>query len=119
MQTGMAPRSMRPSPPAPIRKPSKLQLQVPQHSGAPVRLATPPPKVLLNGFEDGDRHCHKGRTSIDFFNAIDEDTSERGESEDEGRDIDWKKRAIVLQRKVQELECELKSVKRRVLEAVM
>ena len=34
--------------PAPVRKPSKLQLQVPAHSGGPVRLATPP-QVLING----------------------------------------------------------------------
>ena len=32
----------------PARKPSKLQLQVPAHSGGPVRLATPP-RVLING----------------------------------------------------------------------
>lgn len=32
-------------------RPSKLQLQVPQHSGAPVRLATPP-TLLVNGVND-------------------------------------------------------------------
>lgn len=34
--------------PAPHGRPGKLQLQVPQHMGAPVRLATPP-TVLVNG----------------------------------------------------------------------
>lgn len=40
--------------PTPINtngKPSKLQLQVPQHSGAPVRLATPP-TLLVNGMSN-------------------------------------------------------------------
>ncbi|KAL2821770.1 ARS binding protein 2-domain-containing protein [Aspergillus cavernicola] len=37
-----------PTPVNMVGKPSKLQLQVPQHSGAPVRLATPP-TLLLNG----------------------------------------------------------------------
>ncbi|KAL3454684.1 putative ARS binding protein Abp2 [Aspergillus insuetus] len=36
------------TPANPLGKPSKLQLQVPQHSGAPVRLATPP-TLLVNG----------------------------------------------------------------------
>ncbi|KAK5690686.1 hypothetical protein LTR17_025880 [Elasticomyces elasticus] len=30
-------------------RPGRLSLQVPQHTGGPVRLATPPPMVLLNG----------------------------------------------------------------------
>ncbi|KAK0899752.1 hypothetical protein LTR02_009502 [Friedmanniomyces endolithicus] len=30
-------------------KPGRLSLQVPQHTGGPVRLATPPPRVLVNG----------------------------------------------------------------------
>ena len=33
------------------RRPSKLQLQVPEHAGGPVRLATPP-RVLINGESD-------------------------------------------------------------------
>ncbi|KAL2852499.1 ARS binding protein 2-domain-containing protein [Aspergillus pseudoustus] len=37
-----------PTPTSAPGKPSKLQLQVPQHSGAPVRLATPP-TLLVNG----------------------------------------------------------------------
>ncbi|KAL5336258.1 ARS binding protein 2-domain-containing protein [Aspergillus crustosus] len=37
-----------PTPLNPNGKPSRLQLQVPQHSGAPVRLATPP-TLLVNG----------------------------------------------------------------------
>lgn len=30
-------------------RPGRLSLQVPQHTGGPVRLATPPPRVLVNG----------------------------------------------------------------------
>ncbi|KAK5122737.1 hypothetical protein LTR85_003652 [Meristemomyces frigidus] len=30
-------------------RPGRLSLQVPRHTGGPVRLATPPPRVLLNG----------------------------------------------------------------------
>lgn len=52
-------------------RPSKLQLQVPQHSGGPVRLATPP-TVLVNGESDGPASplfgTHGRRTSADFFN---------------------------------------------------
>jgi hypothetical protein len=42
-----------PAPPAnnkaPATKPSKLYLQVPERIGGPVRLATPPPTLLVNG----------------------------------------------------------------------
>lgn len=49
------PYQQSPTPFAPINvRPSKLQLQVPQHSGAPVRLATPP-TLLVNGIEDAGR----------------------------------------------------------------
>lgn len=32
-----------------LGRPGRLSLQVPQHTGGPVRLATPPPRVLVNG----------------------------------------------------------------------
>ncbi|KAK4550702.1 hypothetical protein LTR36_000281 [Oleoguttula mirabilis] len=45
-----------PQMPAPLRRqsdgpgrPGRLSLQVPRHTGGPVRLATPPPRVLVNG----------------------------------------------------------------------
>ena len=121
------------------RKPSKLQLQVPEHSGGPVRLATPP-RVLINGNENSTRqtstsnpHIHERRSSADFFNSIDEGSEEEdvvvvggggGEGEEGGEGggggmIDWKKRAMYLKRKLIEKEEELKSLKRRVLDAVM
>lgn len=67
--------------PLPGRKPSKLQLQVPEHAGGPVRLATPP-RVLINGNENNPRqqnshtHQHERRSSADFFNQIDEGSEE-------------------------------------------
>ena len=111
----------------PVRKPSKLSLQVPQHAGGPVRLATPPPKVLVNGqdgrTEDANSYRrHERRSSADFFASVEDDASELGyESEEEvrGDAINWKKRAMVLSRKLKEKEAELKAMKRRVLEAVM
>jgi hypothetical protein len=111
----------------PVRKPSKLSLQVPQHAGGPVRLATPPPKVLVNGedgrSEDPNSYArHERRSSADFFASVEDDTSELGyetEQETRGDKIDWKKRAMVLSRKLKEKEAELKAIKRRVLEAVM
>ena len=108
----------------PSRKLSKLSLQVPQHSGGPVRLATPPPRVLVNG-EAGEAgadrsHGHERRTSADFFNSVDAEFSEVDDDGTEGDDkVDWKRRALVLQRKLQEKEAELKAVRKRVLEAVM
>lgn len=110
-----------------MRKPSKLSLQVPQHAGGPVRLATPPPKVLVNGedgrSEDPNSYArHERRSSADFFASVEDDTSELGyetEQETRGDKIDWKKRAMVLSRKLKEKEAELKAIKRRVLEAVM
>ena len=109
------------------RKPSKLQLQVPEHAGGPVRLATPP-RVLING-ENSTRqnsHTHERRSSADFFNQIDEGSEEDvvgggGGEGDEGEDVgvDWKKRALTLKRKLIEKEEELKAMKRRVLDAVM
>ncbi|KAL4884406.1 putative ARS binding protein Abp2 [Aspergillus karnatakaensis] len=44
-------------------KPSKLQLQVPQHSGAPVRLATPP-TLLVNGVSNTSVPMKNGSAGI-------------------------------------------------------
>ena len=102
------------------KKPSKLQLQVPEHCGGPVRLATPP-RVLINGEVNGQMfYDHQRKSSVEFFNQLDE-PSERDESDGDGEDgdIDWKRRALMLKRKLIEKEEELKNVKRRVLDAVM
>ena len=106
------------------RKPSKLQLQVPQHEGGPVRLATPPPKVLVNG-EDNNPDVtrfsdHMRRSSADFFNTLDEDVETiELDGNDDSNGIDWKRRALALKRKLDEKEEELKALRRRVLDAVM
>ena len=107
----------------PVRKPSKLQLQVPQHSGGPVRLATPP-RVLVNG-EDDD-HAHRNsygyerRSSADFFNELDDEMDQHVDDvNDENDSVDWKRRAQLLKRKLKEKEEELQALRRRVLEAVM
>lgn len=107
-----------------LRKPSKLQLQVPQHAGGPVRLATPPPKLLVNGevgYEGREGYQRHGRrTSADFFKKIDDEESEGGEeSEEDAGGVDWKRRAMLLKRKLKDKEAELKAIKRKVLEAVM
>ncbi len=112
-----------------VRKPSKLQLQVPEHSGGPVRLATPP-RVLING--ESDRHGqenninqqHERKSSADFFESVDEGSADDGtgagdDDDDMNGIVDWKRRAIVLKRKLTEKEDELRALKRRVLEAVM
>lgn len=124
-----------------VRKPSKLQLQVPEHAGGPVRLATPP-RVLING--ESDRN-HKGllhnnggnqkqeRRSADFFDNVDDGSDDDGggagmeEDEDlgagnengSGGTVDWRRRAFILKRKLLEKEEELRALKKRVLEAVM
>jgi hypothetical protein len=61
---------------------NKLQLQVPEHSGGPVRMATPP-RVILNGDVDGPNvpHYTGRRTSADFFNDPDEHESVAGVSQ--------------------------------------
>ena len=105
------------------RKPSKLQLQVPAHSGGPVRLATPP-RVLINGESNQPTASHmERRSSADFFTQLDEisedDEGTRGEDEEDGTKEDWKRRALMLKKKLAEKEEELKAVKRRVLDAVM
>ena len=106
-----------------------------------MRLATPPPKVVVNGEDAGGVAREQGsgsaqavngngngrRTSADFFDILDEESDgggdaadERGEGEgggDEG--VDWKRRALILGRKFKEAQAELRAVKRRVMEAVM
>lgn len=101
---------------AAVRKPSKLQLQVPEHAGGPVRLATPP-TVLING--EG-RQAHERRSSADFFGSLDDDSHDEPDEEPEDAGgVDWKRRALLLKRKLQDKEDELKALKRRVLDAVM
>ncbi|KAL8762337.1 MAG: hypothetical protein Q9184_001644 [Pyrenodesmia sp. 2 TL-2023] len=103
------------------RRPSKLQLQVPEHAGGPVRLATPP-RVLINGETDRQNSfTHERRSSADFFNQLD-DGSELEEAEEHDGNmshVDWKRRALALKKKLQEKEEELRTMKRKVLEAVM
>ena len=107
-----------------VRKPSKLQLQVPQSEGGPVRLATPPPKVLVNGTDNVRGSIsslgHERRTSADFFKSLDNDVDsfdDDGNSDSQG--IDWKRRALLLKRKLDEKTEELKALRRRVMDAVM
>lgn len=112
-----------------MRKPSKLQLQVPEHAGGPVRLATPP-QLLING--ESNRHSQSSqeqRSSADFFCQLEDDDASdlmdahgNPDDGDGGNGIDnvnWKRRALVLKRKLQEKEDELKALKWRVLDAVM
>ena len=113
-----------PGAPIPVKKPSKLSLQVPQHAGGPVRLATPPPKLLVNGEDGGSvptsSQLNERRSSVDYFNLVDEEPNELGdESGEEGERVDWKRRAMLLKRKLREKEAELKAMRRRVMEAVM
>ena len=103
------------------RKPNKLQLQVPERSGGPVRLATPP-RLLING--ESNRQAsgnHERRSSAEFFNDLDEVSEEDGEDDgnEEEENIDWKRRALILKKKLLEKEEELRTMKRRVLDAVM
>ena len=102
------------------RKPSKLQLQVPASTSGPIRLATPP-RVLING-ESNYNPVPTSAHSAEFFSQLD-DVSEAdemtldGELEEEGA-VDWRKRCMVLRKKLGEKEEELRVVKRRVLDAV-
>ncbi|KAL8712803.1 MAG: hypothetical protein Q9220_003011 [cf. Caloplaca sp. 1 TL-2023] len=103
------------------RRPSKLQLQVPEHAGGPVRLATPP-RVLINGESNQQSaFSHERRSSADFFDQLDDvsEIDEVEEPEESMGNIDWKRRALTLKRKLLEKEEELKAMKRRVLDAVM
>ncbi len=86
-----------------------------------MRLATPP-RVLING--ESNRQVsvnHEYRTSAEFFNDLDEVSEEDGEDDgnEEEENIDWKRRALILKKKLLEKEEELRTVKRRVLDAVM
>lgn len=112
-----------------VRKPSKLQLQVPEHAGGPVRLATPP-QVLING--ESNRHSQSSqerRSSAEFFSQLEDDDAsdlidvdgnpDDGDVGNGAENVNWKRRAMVLKRKLQEKEDELKALKRRVLDAVM
>lgn len=67
-------------------RPSRLQLQVPQHSGGPVRLATPP-TLLVNGDFGHPTSLalnrHERRSSADFFEHVDDD-------DDMSEDINWR-----------------------------
>ena len=120
---------------SPLRKPSRLQLQVPEHEGGSVRLATPPaplgppaipaipaPRVTVNGEDDDDRVSYasipRRGMSVEFFDDID---AGGDYEEDQGLSdrIDWKRRALMLQRKLKDKEEELRMLKKRVLEAVM
>lgn len=103
------------------RKPSKLQLQVPEHAGGPVRLATPP-RVLINGERNRQMSVnHERRPSAEYFNDLDEVSEEYGEDDgnEEDENIDWKRRALTFKKRLLEKEEELRTVKRRVLDAVM
>lgn len=108
----------------PTKRPGKLSLQVPLMAGGPVRLATPPPKVLVNG-EDGTSapanvHTHERPRSAGFSISIDDGANETADdSDEEGDRVDWKRRALLLKRRLTEKEAELKAIRRRVMEAVM
>ena len=109
------------SDPTTLPKRSKLQLQVPEHSGGSVRLATPP-RVLINGESNRQAsHNHERRSSADFFNQLDEGSEEDAaeDGDEEEHNVDWKKRALTLKRKLMEKEEELRAIKRRVFDAVM
>lgn len=86
-----------------------------------MRLATPP-RVLINGERNRQASVnHERRPSTEYFNDLDEvseeDVEDDGNEEDEN--IDWKRRALALKKRLLEKEEELRTVKRRVLDAVM
>lgn len=86
-----------------------------------MRLATPP-RVLING--ESNRQVsvnHERRSSVEFFNDLDEISEEDGEDDgnEEEENIDWKRRALTLKKRLLEKEEELRTIKRRVLDAVM
>ena len=86
-----------------------------------MRLATPP-TVLINGETDHPMPFrHERRSSADFFNQLEEVTEDEIEEDgdDAGGQVDWKRRALMLKKKLLEKEEELKALKRRVLDAVM
>lgn len=76
---------------------------------------------MINGETDSQSSLtHERRSSADFFTQLD-DVSEVGEGDEleDMSNIDWKRRALTLKKKLQEKEEELKAFKRRVLDAVM
>ena len=86
-----------------------------------MRLATPP-RVLING--ESNQHpsvSHERGSSAEFFNDLDEVSEEGGgdDGNEEEENIDWKRRALTLRKKLLEKEEELRAMKRRVLDAVM
>ena len=86
-----------------------------------MRLATPP-RVLINGESNQQVSVnHEKRSSAEFFNDLDEVSEEDAEDDgnEEEENIDWKRRALTLKKKILEKEEELRTIKRRVLEAVM
>ena len=96
-----------------------------------MRLATPPapPKVVVNDGGGSQRSAHptshaesERLSNADFFQQL-EEASEMGRERDSGDEedgnVDWKRRALVLKRKLADVEAELKAVKRRVMEAIM
>ena len=86
-----------------------------------MRLATPP-RVLINGESDRQASVSRERRpSAEYFDDLDEvseDDREDDGNEEEGS-IDWKRRALTLKKKLLEKEEELRTIKRRVLDAVM
>ena len=85
-----------------------------------MRLATPP-RVLINGESNRQASAHHERSSAEFFSDLDEVSEEDGEDDgnEEEENIDWKRRALTLRKKLWEKEEELRTMKRRVLDAVM
>ncbi|KAK1064412.1 hypothetical protein LTR74_008737 [Friedmanniomyces endolithicus] len=73
-------------------KPGRLSLQVPQHTGGPVRLATPPPRVLVNGeANDSEARSSSYTPSVEHATQASSDrvTKQRaiGNGQPENRDI--------------------------------
>ena len=86
-----------------------------------MRLATPP-RVLINGESNRQASVtHERRPSTGFFNDVDEVSEEDREDygNEEEENIDWRRRALTLKKRLLEKEEELRTMKRRVLDAVM
>ena len=88
--------------------------------------------MLINGESNGNgnggqggRQGQESRSSAEFFNQLyeaseeDERDGREGEEGDEEGRVDWRRRALVLKRRLAEKEEELRAMKRRVLDAVM
>lgn len=62
-------------------------------------------------------------SSADFFSHLDElsedEHTNKGDDEEDGTKEDWKRRALTLKKRLAEKEEELRTMKRRVLDAVM